>query len=199
MFHKHLKFVLIIVLLFVSASTVLADERINVVHHFGGDVLFCTQEDGCKLLNMTGGELWHQPQSVIDAAMIVACETGETQFIDAGIGTYGPNTLLISCFGDAIEDAFINMTGYDEWGKWNIIRFGPDYQPVNAPANDVESSGGGGLSATCSYAVFLLSEDGIHTDGYDIYHTVNDFDLDSEATFLYWSEDNEGLPKCTPL
>lgn len=192
--------VVLVILLFVAGlSAVMADERINVVHHFGGDVLFCTQEEGCKLLNIEGEELWHQPQSVIDAAMTAACVSGETQTIEAGVGTYGPNTLLVSCFGGDSESAFLNMTGYDEWGKWNMIQFGPDYLPVNPPDNGVESGdGGSGLSPTC--ALFVMeSQDGIHLEGFDIYHTVNGVDLDTASTFLFWSETNLRLPKCNPL
>lgn len=111
------------------------------------------------------------------------------------MGTYGPNTLLISCFG-SLKDAILNMTGYDEWGKWNIIRFGPDYQPVNPPANDVEPSNDEpALTPTCS-AFVLESEDGVHGEGFDIYHTVNGLNLDDDATFLFWSETSMELPKC---
>jgi hypothetical protein len=185
-------------LLFVAGlSAVMADGRINVVHHFGGDVLYCTHEEGCKLLNIHGEELWHQPQSVIDAAMATACGSGETQTIDAGVGTYGPNALLVSCFGGDPESAFLNMTGYDEWGKSNIIQFGPDYLPVNPPVNGVDSSGSG-LTPTCARFV-SESEDGIHGEGYDIYHTVNGLDLDSEATFLFWSATDLRLSECTLL
>ncbi|MAU09780.1 MAG: hypothetical protein CL607_08170, partial [Anaerolineaceae bacterium] len=42
------------------------DGRINVVGHFGGDTLYCNMDDGCTLLNGTGGFLWNVPQSVID-------------------------------------------------------------------------------------------------------------------------------------
>lgn len=153
------------------------------------------QAEGCKLLTMNGEELWHQPQSVIKAALAAACESGETQTIDAGIGTYGPNTLLVSCFGGDIATAFLNMTGYDEWGKWNIIRFGPDYLPVNPPANgaapDVEDN-------RCAYEVgeTEFSVDGSHMGGYDIWDPGSDGFLNEGDDFITWSKTDLGLPAC---
>ena len=144
---------------------------------------------------MQGEQLWHQPQSVIDAAMEVACATGETQTINAGIGTYGPNTLLISCFGGDITTAFLNLTGYDEWGKWNSIQFGPDYLPVNPPAN---GSAPDSEDNRCAYALdeSEFSVDGSHMGGFDIWDTGGDGFPDEEDDFIMWSESDLGLPAC---
>lgn len=128
-----------LVLLFTAALT-LADDpiwddwdgRINVTDHFGGDVLYCSSERGCWMLNINGQLLWEVPQSVIDAAKTTACETGVTQAIAAGQGTYGPATLVIGC------DNYLNLFAWDEWGKLNELKFLATYDPVGPPVSDDE-------------------------------------------------------------
>ena len=107
------------------------DDRINQVHHFGGDALYCDEDSGCWLLDMNGNLLWEVPQEEIDEAMAAACETGMTQSIEAGMGTYGPSVIRVSCYEG--YDPFLTYVGYDEWGKLNEMRFSPSYEPVNAP------------------------------------------------------------------
>lgn len=133
-----LKFAALIVLLLIAGVqvTLAEDNRINQVHHFGGDALFCTTDDGCYLLNAAGEQLWNVTQEAIDAALTAACEAGESLFIDAGIGTYGPNTIGVSCY-EGMEPT-LQFYGYDEWGKPNTMPFSPDYAPVNAPVESEE-------------------------------------------------------------
>lgn len=128
---------LLVLLILVGVQGAFAeDNRINQVHHFGGDALFCDSEVGCYLLNAAGEQLWDVSQAAIDAAMATACETGTSQFIDAGIGTYGPNTLIIHCY--AGMEPGLTLNGYDEWGKLNEMQFSPTYEPVNSPVEHEE-------------------------------------------------------------
>ncbi|MAS33334.1 MAG: hypothetical protein CL610_04970 [Anaerolineaceae bacterium] len=119
------------VLLLLSLQAVLADERINQVHHFGGDTLYCTQADGCWLVNMQGETLWEVSQATIDDALAAACETGTSGYIEAGMGTYGPSTIGVSCYLG--YDPSLKLIGYDEWGKVNTMLFPTTYEPVYAP------------------------------------------------------------------
>ena len=91
---------------------------------------------GCWLLDKDGNLLWEVSQATIDAAMAAACETGTTQFINAGMGTYGPSVIEVSCYDGM--DPFLTYTGYDEWDKLNVMEFGPNYEPVNAPLESEE-------------------------------------------------------------
>lgn len=123
-----------LMMLMILPSVFANDDRINQVRHFGGDALYCDQERGCWFLNINGELLWEVPQSVIDAAYEVACETESAQYIEAGMGTYGPNVLEVHCPDG--EEAYYDLTGYDEWGKINNLRFGASYAPVNAPHSE---------------------------------------------------------------
>ncbi len=171
-----------------SVSAVFADARINVVHHFGGDTLFCTNVDGCKLLNKNGETLWQVEQSVIDAAMADACETRQPQFIEAGEGTYGPNVLELACYEGMGKS--LNLTGFDEWGKPNSMKFSTDYAPVSppvAPNQPVVVVFGCSVDLA---AYGFMSIDGIHNSvGFDIWDA--DF-----SNFLYWSPTSLGQPAC---
>src|SRR5882757_6209569 len=77
-------------------SSVLADDgRINrTPYHFGGDTLFCNQEHGCTLLNMTGHDLAHWSQDAVATALAAADQSEERRMVDGdGKGTYGPMQL----------------------------------------------------------------------------------------------------------
>ncbi|MCA9914577.1 MAG: hypothetical protein KC496_14595, partial [Anaerolineae bacterium] len=87
--------------------------------------------DGCTLLNSTGGFLWNVPQSMIDDTFASACRVGISQEIEAGMGTYGPSVLVISCY-EGYEPT-LTLKAYDEHGKINELRFPQDYTPVTAP------------------------------------------------------------------
>jgi hypothetical protein len=127
-----------IFLLLSAFQAVLAeDDRINQVHHFGGDVLYCTQERGCWLVNMQGELLWEVPQATIDSVFDLACADGHSQFIEAGLGTYGPSTLGISCYLG--YEPTLKLFGYDEWGKLNVMQFPRTYDPVYAPKSEEET------------------------------------------------------------
>jgi hypothetical protein len=181
------KWLLCLVLFALTASSALADDRINQVHHFGGDVLYCTHEDGCWLVNIHGEPLWEVAQATVDAAVAAACATGEAQVIAAGNGTYGPSQLVVGC------PSSVTLVGYDEWGKQNTMEFTTDYLPVY-PA----PSGSGDRCAVDLAANKFASVDGIHVAvGFDIWFSGDDnaiFDDDSE--FLYWSSTSEGNPIC---
>ena len=112
------------------------DGRINVVGHFGGDTLYCNMDDGCTLLNGTGGFLWNVPQSVIDETFASACEVGVSQEIEAGLGTYGPSVIVVSCY-EGYEPT-LTLKAFDEHGKINELHFPQDYTPVTAPVAPTE-------------------------------------------------------------
>lgn len=114
------------------------DDRINQTHHFGGDVLYCDHERGCWLLNSSGELLWEVPQSTIDEVFAVACEAGYSQSIEAGMGTYGPNTLDISCYLG--YEPSLTLSGYDEWGAVNSMTFSASYAPVYAPPSEKKAA-----------------------------------------------------------
>jgi len=141
---------IMLVLLFTAALT-LADDpiwddwdgRINVTDHFGGDVLYCSEERGCWMLNINGQLLWEVPQSEINAAKATACETGIAQSIAAGQGTYGPATLVIGCDDDG--EQYLNLLAWDEWGKLNELRFPATYDPVGPPVAGVVDTDGDGI------------------------------------------------------
>jgi len=72
---------LVILLASVTLADLPDDGRINVVHHFGGDALYCVDrnmnptkqysdfgEGGFRLLNTHGQVLWFVPASVVDVA-----------------------------------------------------------------------------------------------------------------------------------
>ena len=129
-------FVTVSVLMVASFTQAQDDGRINRVGHFGGDTLYCNMDDGCTLLNGTGGFLWNVPQSVIDETFASACEVGVSQEIEAGLGTYGPSVLVVSCY-EGYEPT-LTLKAYDEHGKINQIQFPQDYSPVSAPPAPTE-------------------------------------------------------------
>jgi hypothetical protein len=113
------------------------DGRVNVVHHFGGDALYCVDRDmnptdqfsddnfgGIRLLNIHGQELWFVPAADIEAAIVIAQATpGLGVEVITAPGTYGPSYLYV--FADPGEDGDIKFqfTAYDEWGKTNMMEF----------------------------------------------------------------------------
>jgi hypothetical protein len=46
-----------------------SDDRINQMHHFGGDAPYCYPTYGCRALDMYGQFLWEVPQRAIDRAI----------------------------------------------------------------------------------------------------------------------------------
>lgn len=128
--------VISLVAVFAVSAQSSSDGRINAAHHFGGDALYCEQEQGCWLLNSDGEQLWNIVQDMIDTVMIDACETGQSRYLEAGVGTYGLNTFRVSCYV-GYEPA-LTLIGFDEHGNVNEMEFSPNYMPVNPPAPVVE-------------------------------------------------------------
>ncbi|HUN05024.1 MAG TPA: hypothetical protein PLQ56_00425 [Aggregatilineales bacterium] len=138
-----------LVLVFAAAVPLLAgdcgfyDGRLTELEfHFGGDALFCNQEDGCTLLSATGQELMRWSQAEIDAALAELSTTnavGAAVIIAQGDGTYGPSTLFVN--GKASGEPQICLAGFDEHGKSNEMCFGRDYvAPTDRPANCGEAA-----------------------------------------------------------
>jgi len=125
-----------LILLFALQVALAEATRINQVHHFGGDALYCDQDQGCWLLDKNGNLLWELSQEALDAAMATACETGTSQFIEAGMGTYGPSVIGVSCYVGF--DPFLTYVGYDEWGKINEMQFSPNYAPISPELSSPE-------------------------------------------------------------
>jgi hypothetical protein len=183
-------FVALVVLVMSAAvmtSGVLADARINVVDHFGGDVLYCNQTDGCRVTNAQGDVLGAVPQAVIDSAVQAACDTGVAQHVEVGEGTYGALTLVVTCPNSVM------LVGYDEWGKQHTMTFTTAYLPVNAPG------AGAAESSDCLCEVDLDangfdSVDGIHSQvGYDVWSSD---EIGNVIAFLYWTATSPGYPPC---
>lgn len=128
-------FGLLVIILVGAVQVTFAQERINRVHHFGGDALFCTVNGGCQLLNSKGVVLWTITQAEIDAAMTQACETNSPAVeVASSAGTYGEAVLYAGCENGVKS---LTLTGFDEHGKPNAMPFGANYQPVSAPQNPV--------------------------------------------------------------
>ena len=110
------------------------DGRINRVHHFGGDALYCVDRNyipthqyadfgqgGIRLLDIRGQERWFVPAAVIHAATELALQTGQGQLVATGQGTYGPVNLWT--YTQPNGDIFFIFNGVDEYGKPNSMEF----------------------------------------------------------------------------
>ena len=100
------------------------DGRLNLVHHLGGDAVFCAGADmtasdsfangGIRLLSQDGQELFFVPAAVINAAP-------ELPLVDTriaqGWGTYGIVELWRLTNGD------FSLIGQDEHGKQYIFQW----------------------------------------------------------------------------
>ncbi len=120
------------------------DGRINVTHHFGGDVLYCVDENfvatnefftdnngGMELLNINGEPLWFVDAETILAKAAEATPGGGSVLVAEGQGTYGPVALYVYKVNDIVI-RFI-FVGVDEHGKTNEIDF-EGCTPVNPPS-----------------------------------------------------------------
>lgn len=126
------------------------DGRINQVHHFGGDALYCVDENknptsqysdfgkgGLRLLNQDGQELWFLPSAVIDEVAAQSEASNQMLLVAEDTGSYGPTSLYVFM----AEEGGITFifSGYDEHGKQNSITFkfcepvGPAVEPTKAP------------------------------------------------------------------
>jgi len=113
-----------------------SDGRINVVHHFGGDALYCVDANGnptdqfsdgnlggIKLLSISGQQLWFVSAADIEAAIAIAQTTpGLGVEVFSGPGAYGPSYLYV--FADLISGEIkFQFTAFDEHGKTNTMEF----------------------------------------------------------------------------
>ena len=126
----------------ISGVALANDGRINPPpYHFGGDALYCNQNDGCTLLNKTGQFLWEWTQDEVATATHIVDETGQNTLVGEGVGTYGP-ALLWAVPSEATDGSHrLCLFAYDEWGKQNFMCFtvtaGWVYLPIMlAPAVD---------------------------------------------------------------
>jgi len=120
-----LMFVLVGFTLLVSSSVLADDGRINrAPYHFGGDTLFCSQEEGCLLLDKNGHELSHWLQDDIATAIATVDQSNvNTKVKGDGKGTYGPMQLWAVSPDAATGNNTLCMIGFDEWGKQNDMCF----------------------------------------------------------------------------
>ncbi len=113
-------------------SSVMADDgRINrAPYHFGGDTLYCTQEEGCTLLNDTGLSLANWPQDDIATAFAATDQSGQNILVAVYEGTYGPMQLWSVSPDATTGNHTLCLIGFDEWGKKNDMCFyvTPDYK-----------------------------------------------------------------------
>lgn len=130
----------ILSVLFSQVAFALPDDgRINLVTHFGGDVLYCVDNDfnptnhypdleqgGFRLLDSNGKVLWFVAASQIAAAVQESQETSATVLVAEGTGTYG--SVQMHTYSTEENSNFI-LTGYDEHGKSNSLTF-QDCTPV---------------------------------------------------------------------
>lgn len=119
--------ILVVVALFglLIGSSVLADDgRINrTPYHFGGDTLYCNEEEGCTLLNMTGLAIANWPQPDIATAFAAVDQTGVNTQVGVEQGTYGPMQLWAVSPDLTTGNNTLCLIGYDEWGKQNDMCF----------------------------------------------------------------------------
>lgn len=127
------------------------DGRINQVAHFGGDALYCVDQNfiatnqydelgGFRLLDSAGQVLWFVPAADITAAIAQAQTTGETVLIAEGYGTYGPVAIYTYASGDGNTN--FSFSGYDEFGKpnWLMFKFCDPVRPGASAGEENNSS-----------------------------------------------------------
>jgi hypothetical protein len=135
----------------VLATSPQDDGRINQVHHFGGDALYCVDANGLstnqyadfaafRLLNISGSILWEVSAETLSEALATP---DQGVLIAQGSGSFGPAWLWgVAPTG---SDPVFTFMGYDEYGKSNSMTFtgcqsvGPEEEGAAA-----SSSGGGG-------------------------------------------------------
>lgn len=152
------RYALVVVMACVLAAAslaALADGRINVVHHFGGDVVYCVDatgaatndyaamlaDGGLQVLAMNGDLLLSVTAEAVTAAVAHA-QPGEGNLLVAeGQGTHGPAAIYVYKTADGAA-RFI-FVGVDEHGESNQVHF-EHCLPVNPP---VDRNHTGGASA----------------------------------------------------
>lgn len=159
---RHLRMIGLLLLLIIGLVTTLSgvlaapgyatDGRINVVHHFGGDNLYCVTASGAvtnafysgqtgfQLLNINGQPIWAVSAAAAQAAVDAAEPGGSPVLVEAGTGSYGPAAIYVYKMTDGTI-RFI-FTGVDEHSKANQLDF-EGCQPVN-PSDSADSGSGSG-------------------------------------------------------
>ena len=113
------------------------DGRVNIVHHFGGDALYCVDRNmnptdqfsddnfgGMRLLNMQGQLLWFLDADTIEGFVAQAeAAPGTSIEMLAAPSTYGMSYLYT--IADLAEDGIIKFVfiANDEHGKTNSMEF----------------------------------------------------------------------------
>jgi hypothetical protein len=125
--------VLVVGLVTVSADPLVqSDKRINQVSDFGGDALYCmdaaqnpTNDSGTfdhfRLLNSNGVELWTLPKADVVQGLGSIGYGWPPVLLGTGEGSFG----TVNLYANAAEDGtpYFIFTGFDEYGKPNIITF----------------------------------------------------------------------------
>lgn len=128
--------------LMIGGSVMADDGRINrTPYHFGGDTLYCNEEEGCTLLNITGLGIANWPQADIATAFATVDQTGVNTQVGVREGTYGPMQLWAVSPDATTGNNTLCLIGFDEWYKLNDMCFlvTPDFTfqqaalPVPAP------------------------------------------------------------------
>lgn len=107
------------------------DGRINQVAHFGGDSLYCVDENGnptneydsmaaFRLLDIGGQDLWNVSAEDVAASLAALEASGEDQTISTGAGSHGTATLTLLA-NDGTPS--FQLVAYDEFGKLNTLEF----------------------------------------------------------------------------
>lgn len=130
-------FVVVVLFGLLIGSSVMADDgRINrTPYHFGGDTLYCNEEDGCTLTNINGLGLINWPQADIATAFAAVDQSGVNTQVGVGQGTYGPMQLWAVSPDATTGNNTLCLIGFDEWGKQNDMCFQvtPDFSFQQAP------------------------------------------------------------------
>ena len=117
----------------VSANPLVnSDKRINQVSDFGGDALYCMDAaqnptndsatfDHFRLLSENGNELWTLSKKTVVEGLGSISYGGKPVLLGSGQGSFG----VINLYANAAEDGtpYFIYTGFDEYGKPNLITF----------------------------------------------------------------------------
>ncbi|MBI1256495.1 MAG: hypothetical protein GC204_03400 [Chloroflexi bacterium] len=125
--------ILVIGLTVVAADPLVhSDKRINQVADFGGDALYCMDAannptndtatfEYFRLLNVNGVELWRLSRADVEKGLGSIGYGWPPVLLGTGQGSYGE----VNLYANAAEDGtpYFIYTGFDEYGKPNIISF----------------------------------------------------------------------------
>jgi hypothetical protein len=139
-----------------TAEPIFSDLRINQVHHFGGDALYCVDADmnpttdlttwragGFRLLNGAGQELWFIAADTVLSQVEASLTSGEFMPVGDGVGTYGAASMMMRA--QDIDNFEFIFAGFDEYEKFNSLTFN-DCQfvgPIGSGSGSDDSESGG--------------------------------------------------------